>query len=103
MNIDSYWLCSPEGYHRYENDNADETANESVNGGYEEKADIVELLEAVAYLICQDDPIKPDTFHRILSSRGVPAKILRLADTNKDGTVSVEEMMNFIIGITNPT
>ena len=34
--------------------------------------------------------------------RGVPKKILRLADTNRDGVVSVEEMMNFIINITNP-
>eukprot|EP00095_Tigriopus_kingsejongensis_P001896 snap_masked-scaffold287_size221780-processed-gene-0.16 protein:Tk01896 transcript:snap_masked-scaffold287_size221780-processed-gene-0.16-mRNA-1 annotation:"nadph oxidase" len=68
----------------------------------EERADIVELLEAIAYLICQDDVIRPDTLHRILSSRGVPCKILRLADKNRDGVVSVEEMMNFIINITNP-
>ena len=37
-----------------------------------------------------------------LVCRGVPKKILRLADTNRDGVVSVEEMMNFIINITNP-
>ena len=37
-----------------------------------------------------------------LACRGVPKKILRLADTNRDGVVSVEEMMNFIINITNP-
>lgn len=68
----------------------------------EERMDIVELLEAIAYLICQDDPIRPETFHRIISSRGVPGKILRLADKNRDGVVSVEEMMNFILTITNP-
>ena len=62
----------------------------------------MELLEAIAYLICQDDPIRPDTFHRILSSRGVPAKLLKLADTNRDGVVSIEEMMGFIFTITNP-
>ena len=93
-----------------------------------ERTDIVELLEAIAYLICQDDPVTPESYHRILSSRyvvhfnppsemegilkfilivsipfrGVPKKILRLADTNRDGVVSVEEMMNFIINITNP-
>ncbi len=50
----------------------------------------------------QDNPIKPETFHRILSSRGVPAKILRLADADKDGVVSVDEMMNFVLTITNP-
>ena len=68
----------------------------------EEKTDIVELLEAIAYLICIDEPVRPETFHKILSSRGIPAKILRLADTNHDGAVSVEEMMNFIMVITNP-
>jgi len=68
----------------------------------EKGTDIVELLEAIAYLICQDDPIRTDTFFKIFSSRGVPAKILRLADTNYDGVVSVEEMMNFIMIITNP-
>ena len=62
----------------------------------------MELLEAIAYLICQDDPIRVDTFYKIVSSRGVPAKILRLADTNYDGVVSVEEMMSFIMIITNP-
>ena len=68
----------------------------------EERTDIVELLEAIAYLICMDEPVRPDSFHKILSSRGIPAKILRLADTNHDGVVSVEEMMNFIMVITNP-
>ena len=68
----------------------------------EERTDIVELLEAIAYLICIDEPVRPDTFHKILSSRGIPAKILRLADTDRDGEVSVEEMMSFIMVITNP-
>ena len=34
-----------------------------------ERTDIVELLEAIAYLICQDDPVTPESYHRILSSR----------------------------------
>ena len=73
-----------------------------VTNASEKGTDIVELLEAIAYLICQDDPIRVDTFYKIVSSRGVPAKILRLADTNYDGVVSVEEMMSFIMIITNP-
>ena len=36
-----------------------------------ERTDIVELLEAIAYLICQDDPVTPESYHRILSSRCV--------------------------------
>lgn len=72
------------------------------SNGNEDRIDIVELLEAIAYLICQDDPITPSTFHKIFSNRGVPASIFRLADTNQDGAVSVDEMINFILHISNP-
>ena len=34
--------------------------------------DIIELLEAVAYLICQDDPITSETFRTIMTSKSVP-------------------------------
>ena len=34
--------------------------------------DIIELLEAVAYLICQDDPITSETFYTIMTSKSVP-------------------------------
>jgi hypothetical protein len=67
----------------------------------EERIDIVELIEAIAYLVCQDEAIRKDTFYRIMSSRGVPAKILRLADANRNGIVSIEEMMNLVITITH--
>ena len=40
-----------------------------------ERTDIVELLEAIAYLICQDDPVTPESYHRILSSRYCPMQI----------------------------
>ena len=62
--------------------------------------DIIELLEAVAYLICQDDPISSDSFHTIMTSRSVPRKMMRLADTDGDQVISIEEMMNFIVYIT---
>ena len=76
--------------------------NNSSHSKSEDRIDIVELLEAIAYLICQDDPITPQSFHKIFSNRGVPASIFRLADTNKDGAVSIDEMMNFIMHISNP-
>ena len=65
-----------------------------------ERTDIVELLEAIAYLICQDDPITSNTFHAIMTSKSVSRKMMRLADTNRDEAVSVEELMNFIVYIT---
>ena len=76
--------------------------NNSSHSKSEDRIDIVELLEAIAYLICQDDPITPQSFHKIFSNRGVPPSIFRLADTNKDGAVSIDEMMNFIMHISNP-
>ena len=76
--------------------------NSKSKGPTDDRIDIVELLEAIAYLICQDDPITPNTFHKIFSNRGVPASIFRLADTNHDGAVSVGEMINFILHISNP-
>jgi hypothetical protein len=34
----------------------------------QEKLDLVELLEAVTYLVCQDNHVVPDTFHKVSSS-----------------------------------
>ena len=31
----------------------------------QEKLDLVELLEAVTYLVCQDNPVSPETFHKV--------------------------------------
>ena len=31
----------------------------------QEKLDLVELLEAVTYLVCQDNHVIPDTFHKV--------------------------------------
>ena len=97
-----YWLfwriasCNKHNFFSFRNH------SELQDDSTEERTDIVELLEAIAYLICIDEPVRPESFHKILSSRGIPAKILRLADTDRDGEVSVEEMMSFIMVITNP-
>ena len=31
----------------------------------QEKLDLVELLEAVTYLVCQDNHVVPDTFYKV--------------------------------------
>lgn len=31
----------------------------------QEKLDLVELLEAVTYLVCQDNHVTPDTFYKV--------------------------------------
>lgn len=95
----------------------------------QEKLDLVELLEAVTYLVCQDQHVIPDTFYKvsitllsiksweifdniwmrcgsqclqIWSSRGVVTKLMRCIDKDGDDTTTVEEFMSFIIVITNP-
>jgi hypothetical protein len=75
----------------------------------------VELLEAVTYLVCQDSHVVPDTFFKvgvkenhwltscqIWSSRGVVTKLMRCIDRDEDDVTSVEEIMSFVITITNP-
>ena len=34
----------------------------------QEKLDLVELLEAVTYLVCQENHVVPDTFYKVLHS-----------------------------------
>lgn len=68
----------------------------------QEKLDLVELLEAVTYLVCQDNHVVPDTFYKIWSSRGVVTKLMRCIDKAGDDITTVEEFMSFVIVITNP-
>ena len=86
----------------------------------QEKLDLVELLEAVTYLVCQDNHVVPDTFYKVAnsldkkhseilnkyfqiwSSRGVVTKLMRCIDKAGDDITTVEEFMSFVIVITNP-
>lgn len=54
----------------------------------QEKLDLVELLEAVTYLVCQDNHVTPDTFYKIWSSRGVVTKLMRCIDKDGDDNYS---------------
>jgi len=68
----------------------------------QEKLDLVELLEAVTYLVCQDNHVIPDTFYKIWSSRGVVTKLMRCIGKDGDDSTTVEDFMSFVIVITNP-
>ncbi len=37
-----------------------------------------------------------------MTSRNVPSRIFRLADSDNDGHLNVEELMNFLIAISKP-
>ena len=93
--------------------------NEDESRRDQEKLDLVELLEAVTYLVCQENHVVPDTFYKVLpsphpsvthpslysqiwSSRGVGTKLMRCIDRDEDDVTTVEEIMSFVIVITNP-
>ena len=42
--------------------------NEDESRRDQEKLDLVELLEAVTYLVCQENHVVPDTFYKVLHS-----------------------------------
>ena len=52
---------------------------------------------------CQP-PVKILTFYifQIMTSRNVPSRIFRLADSDNDGHLNVEELMNFLIAVSKP-
>lgn len=76
------------------------------------RADVVDLLESVCYVICQDEDISIDSFHRIVSSRSVPEKLFRLANPRATSTASsasssslemtVDDLLNFLIILSTP-
>ena len=67
------------------------------------KREIVEILETITYMVCQDNDVTQEDFHKILTSRNVPIKLFRAADQNGDGDLSIDEVMNFLVVLTKPT
>jgi len=75
--------------------------SDSVKVKDSQKTDLVEMLESVTYLVCQDDPVQPAQFCKIWSSRGVVPKLLKCIDKDMDTVYTVEEFMAFIVAITS--
>lgn len=60
-----------------------------------------ELLEVLALVICGENAeITEDLFNKILTSRGVLEKLFRLINKDGDGSVSRQEIMDFIANLT---
>jgi len=66
------------------------------------RLDTILLVETAAYIMCEEKPIDPVVFQRIMTSRNVPSRIFRMADSNNDGQLNVEELMAFLITISMP-
>ena len=65
------------------------------------RMELVDLLEAITYVLCHDEPITEETFHQVISARGVPSKLITvLSSGSSSRLVEVGELMNFIMAAT---
>ena len=44
--------------------------------------DLVDLIEAITYLVCQDRPVDPDDFHKIISTKGMASKMAQVCQSS---------------------
>ena len=63
--------------------------------------ELIDILDSITYLLCKDDDISSNRFYEIWNSRGVLPKLLSCIDKDHDAIYTVEEVMAFIISITN--
>ena len=65
------------------------------------RMELVDLLEAITYVLCHDEPIAEQTFHQVISARGVASKLITvLSSGSSSRLVEVGELMNFIMTAT---
>ncbi|CAH2098519.1 unnamed protein product [Euphydryas editha] len=67
----------------------------------DKQLDFIEQVESVAYVLCGDGVITLDTFQLILKNKVVTNKLLRAVDTDGDGYVTAEEIMEFISAVSS--
>ena len=61
--------------------------------------ELVDLLEAITYVLCQEEPLTEEIFHQVFSARGVPSKLITVLSSG-GRLVEVGELMNFIMAVT---
>ena len=62
------------------------------------RMELVDLLEAITYVLCQEEPLTEETFHQVFSARGVPSKLITVLSRGR--LVEVSELMKFIMAVT---
>ena len=61
---------------------------------------MVDLFQAITYVLCKEQPVTNETFHQVLSARGVASKLVNIL-SNKSGTsVEVDDLVSFIMSAT---
>jgi len=63
----------------------------------QDKLDFIDLIEAITYLVCQENNVTHEHFHRIFSTKGVANKIIRVLNRDTDNKIEVDDLMSFII------
>ncbi|CAG5006751.1 unnamed protein product [Parnassius apollo] len=67
----------------------------------DKQLDFVEQIESVAYVLCGDGVISQETFQLILQNKVVTKKLFRLVDTDDDGYVTADDIMEFIAAVSS--
>jgi len=66
----------------------------------QDRLDLVDLIEAITYLVCKDKDVTQDNFYYIFSTRGVASKIIRALNRDSEDKIGVDDLMNFIMTAT---
>ncbi|XP_022126952.2 NADPH oxidase 5 [Pieris rapae] len=65
----------------------------------EKQLDFVEQVESVAYVLCGEGVVTPDSFQLILKNKVVTKKLLVAVDSDGDGSVTADEIMDFLSAV----
>ena len=71
-----------------------------ITGDEQSRLDLVDLLEAITYVLCKEQPVTNETFHQVLSARGVASKLVNILSNGSGGSVEVDDLMSFIMSAT---
>ena len=74
-------------------------------GAFEERqgeklVELMDLMEAITFLVCGDKPVNQDMFYKIHNSKGVLGKWICVMGTKEE--VTIEDFMALIIKMTTP-
>lgn len=69
---------------------------------YQDKLDIVMLIETATYGLCGEKHIDSETFLKILTNPKVTNRIFALADVKHNGYIKVEELVRFLAALSKP-
>ena len=71
-----------------------------ITGDEQSRLDLVDLLEAITYVLCKEQPVTNETFHQVLSARGVASKLVNILTDGSGTSVEVDDLMSFIMSAT---